>query len=109
MSHTHRHATGPAPFSPLLAGSLALLALAGVVGEAAAQVGAAIDHWHRRPPLDPLALALELADGHTGWPPAATPILIAAGVASALSIGLVAVLRARQRGHRRGSRSQVAR
>ena len=78
MSHTHRHATGPAPFSPLLAGTLALLALAGVVGEAAAQAGAAIDHWRRRPPLDPLALALELADGRTRWPPAATPILIAA-------------------------------
>ncbi|MGO9908829.1 MAG: type IV secretory system conjugative DNA transfer family protein [Solirubrobacteraceae bacterium] len=95
MSHTHRHATGPAPFSPLVAGTLALLALAGVVGEGAAQGGAAIDHWHRSPPLDPLALALELADGHTRWPPAATPILIAAGVACALSIGLVAVLRAR--------------
>ena len=96
MSHAHRHATGPAPFSPLLAGTLALLALAGVVGEAAAQGGAAIDHWHRRPPLDPLALALELADGRTRWPPAATPILIAAGVACALAIGLVVVLRARQ-------------
>ncbi len=85
VSHAHRHATGPAPFSPLLAGTLALLALAGVVAEAAAQAGAAIDHWHRRPPIDPLALALELADGHTRWPPAATPILIAAGVACALA------------------------
>jgi len=96
VSHAHRHATGPAPFSPLLAGTLALLALAGAVGEAAAQGGAASDHWHRRPPLDPLALALELADGRTRWPPTATPILIAVGAAAALAIGLVVVLRTRR-------------
>ena len=43
----------------------ALLALVAVVGEAAAQAGAAIDHWRHRPPLDPLALVLELADGRS--------------------------------------------
>ena len=70
MRQADRHATGPSTLSPLLAGALALLALVGVVGEAAAQAGAAIDHWRQRPPVDPLALALELADGRTHWPPA---------------------------------------
>jgi TraM recognition site of TraD and TraG len=99
VSHADRHATGPAPFSPLLGGTVALLAFAGVVGEAAAQGGAAIEHWHRRPPLDPLALALELADGHTRWPPAATPILIAAGLACVLAVGVVVVLRVHRPGN----------
>jgi len=40
-----RHATGPSPHTSLLAGSLA--------------------HWRQRPPVDPLALVLELADGRT--------------------------------------------
>ena len=34
-------------------------------GEAAAQAGAVLDHWRHPPPLDPLALVLELADGRT--------------------------------------------
>ena len=68
-----RHATGPSTLSPLLAGTLGLLALAGIAAEAAAQAGAAIDHWRHRPPLDPLALALELADGRTHWPPSGDP------------------------------------
>ena len=75
-SQADRHATGPQQLSPLLLGTLALLALAGVAGEAAAQAGAAIDHFRHRPPLDPLALALDLADGRSRWPPAGTPILI---------------------------------
>ena len=33
-----------------------------------------LDHWRHPPPVDPLSLALELADGKTGWPPAATAI-----------------------------------
>ena len=68
--------------------------LAAVAGEAAAQAGAAIDHWRHRPPVDPLALVLELADGRTHWPPAGTPILIAAAAACAL---LVTAGRARSR------------
>ena len=91
-----RHATGPSTISPLLAGTLGLLALAGVGAEAAAQAGATVDHWRQRPPLDPLALALELADGRTRWPPAATPILITAGAACMLIAGCILVLRARR-------------
>ena len=49
MRQADRHATGPSPLSPLLAGTLGLLALVGVVGEAAAQAGAQLDHW-RQPP-----------------------------------------------------------
>ena len=91
-----RHATGPSALSPLLAGTLGLLALAGIAAEAAAQAGAAIDHWRHRPPIDPLALALGLADDRTHWPPSGTPILIAAGVAFVFAASLIAVLRARR-------------
>jgi len=85
-----RHATGPSTLSPLLTGTLALVTLAAVAGEAAAQAGAAIDHWRHRPPVDPLALVLELADGRTRWPPASTPILIAAaGACAVIAIGFV--------------------
>ena len=82
--------------SPLLAGTLGLLALAGIVAELAAQAGAAIDHWRNRPPIDPLALAVELADGRTHWPPSATPVLIAAGVCLVGAASVIAVLRARR-------------
>src|SRR5450631_2550258 len=92
-----RHATGPSTLSPLLTGTLALVGLAAVAGEAAAQAGAAIDHWRHRPPVDPLALVLELADGRTRWPPAGTPILIAAaGAVAVIVIGFV-LARARRR------------
>jgi type IV secretory pathway TraG/TraD family ATPase VirD4 len=85
-----RHATGPSMLSPLLTGTLALVTLTAVAGEAAAQAGAAIDHWRHRPPVDPLALVLELADGRTRWPPAGTPILIAAaGMCVLIVIGFV--------------------
>ena len=93
--HADRHATGPSPQPPLLAGSLALGALAAVV-EVAAQAGATVDHWRDRPPVDPLALALELADGHTHWPPAATAILIATTIACALIAASVALTRLRR-------------
>ncbi len=91
MRHADRHATGPTTLSPLVAGTLALLALVAVVGETAAQAGAAIDHWRHRPPVDPLALVLELADGRTHWPPAGTPLLIAGASAGVLLLtGVVA-------------------
>ena len=48
MRQADRHATGPGALSPLLAGTLALLALAAAAGEAAAQAGAALDHWRHR-------------------------------------------------------------
>ena len=90
MRQADRHATGPSTLSPLLTGTLALVTLAAVAGEAAAQAGAAIDHWRHRPPVDPLALVLELADGRTRWPPAGTPILIAAaGACAVIVIGFV--------------------
>ena len=92
MRQADRHATGPSTVSPLLAGTLAVVALTGVAGEAAAQAGAAIDHWRHRPPVDPLALVVELADGRTHWPPAATPILIAnAAIWALLFIAIVVV------------------
>ena len=94
-----RHATGPQQLSPLLLGTLALLALAGVAGEAAAQLGAAIDHLHHRPPLDPLALALELADGRSRWPPAGTPILLGFLGACVLAGALIIAVRMRRRRH----------
>ena len=96
MRQADRHATGPSTLSPLLAGTLGLLALASVVAEAAAQAGAQLDHWRQRPPLDPLALALELADGRTHWPPAATAIVIAAGAACALAGACIAFARVRR-------------
>jgi hypothetical protein len=96
MRQADRHATGPQALSPLLTGTLALVALATVAG-AAAQAGAAIDHWRHRPPVDPLALALELADGRTRWPPAGTPLLIAAAGACALIVTAFVVARARRR------------
>jgi hypothetical protein len=92
-----RHATGPQALSPLLGGTLALVALAAVAVEAGAQAGAAIDHWRHRPPVDPLALLLELADGRTRWPPAGTPLLIAAAAACALIVIGSVVARARRR------------
>jgi hypothetical protein len=97
MRQADRHATGPSTLSPLLGGTLALVALAAVAGEAAAQGGAAIEHWRHRPPVDPLALVLELADGRTRWPPAGTPILIAAAGACACALIVVGVVLARVR------------
>ena len=91
-----RHATGPSTLSPLLTGTLALVALAAVAGEAAAQGGAAIDHWRHRPPVDPLALVLELADGRTRWPTAGTPIMIAAAGVCALIVSAVVLARIRR-------------
>ena len=96
MRQADRHATGPPTLSPVVAGMLALLALAAVAGDAAAQAGAALDHWHRRPPLDPLALALDLGDGRTRWPPAGTALLIAAAAACVLVAGCVVLARVRR-------------
>ena len=91
----NRHATGPSMLSPLLLGTLALAGLAAVAGEIAAQAGAAIEHWRHRPPLDPLALLLELADGRTRWPPAGTPIAIAIAVACTLAAIFVVLVHGR--------------
>jgi hypothetical protein len=99
-----RHATGPDhALSPLLGGTLALLALAAVAGESAAQAGAAIDDWRHRPPLDPLGLVLELADGRLRWPPAGTPILIAGAAAGLLVTIAVALAAGRRRSARTGA------
>ncbi len=68
-----------AQFSPLIAGALGLGVVIVIIGDAAAQLGARLDGWHRPPPIAPLSLALELADGKTRWPPAATAIAAAAG------------------------------
>ena len=75
----HRHSTGPPPFSPLIAAGLVVLAIAAIVLEAAVQAGAALDHWQHHPPLDPLGLAIQLADHKTRWPHAAAGLLIASG------------------------------
>ena len=75
----HRHATGSPEFSPLIAVALGLGVLIVIIGDAAAQLGAHLDGWHRPPPVAPLSLALELADGKTRWPPAATAIAAVAG------------------------------
>jgi type IV secretory pathway TraG/TraD family ATPase VirD4 len=96
VRQTDRHATGPSTLSPLVGGTLALAAVAGVAGEAGAQAGAAIDQWRHRPPVDPLALVLELADGRTHWPPAGTPILIATAGICALLVSAVLVARGRR-------------
>ena len=96
----HRHATGTAQFSPLIAGILAAVIATAGAAEAAVQVGAKLDHWRHPPPLDPVSLALELADGKTGWPPAATALAATAGSVIAL-LALTAaalLLRARARG-----------
>jgi type IV secretory pathway TraG/TraD family ATPase VirD4 len=92
-----RHATGPSTLSPLLAGTLVVVALIALVVEVAAQAGAALDHWRHRPPLDPLALVLELADGRIHWPATGTPIVVAAaGLLVAIAAGF-ALVRARSR------------
>ena len=75
----HRHATGSSGFSPLLAGTIGIAVVAAAAAEAAVQLGASLDHWRHPPPVDPLSLALELADGKTGWPPAATSLLAIGG------------------------------
>ena len=92
-----RHATGPTSLSPLVTGALALVVVAVVAGEAAAQAGAAIDHWRHRPPVDPLALVLELADGRTHWPPPSTPILAAAAATCVVLVAAVVLARAKRR------------
>ena len=74
----HRHATGSPEFSPLIAGALGLGVVIVIIVDGAAQLGARLDGWHRPPPIAPLSLALELADGKTRWPPAATAIAAAA-------------------------------
>lgn len=95
MRQADRHATGPSTLSPPLA-FFALALVVGLIGEVAAQVGAAIDHWHQRPPLDPLALVLELADGRTHWPPAGTPILLIAAGVCMLIVTFVVLARVRR-------------
>jgi len=97
-SQADRHATGPQQLSPLLLGTLALLAIAGVGGEAPAQLGAAIDHFRHRPPVDPLALALDLADGRSRWPPAGTPILVGLLSVCVLAGAAIVALRGRRPG-----------
>jgi hypothetical protein len=69
VNPAQRHSTGPPGISPLAAGAIGLTVLAAVGLEAAVQAGAAIDHYQRRPPLNPLALVIELADHHTAGPP----------------------------------------
>ena len=54
MRHADRHATGPTTLSPLLTGTLALVALAAVAGEAAAQGGGIDVSQGLHPPLVPL-------------------------------------------------------
>ena len=73
MNHAHRHATGTPEISPLIAGGLGLAVLIVIIGDGAAQLGARLD-GDRPPPIAPLSLALDLADGKTHWPPAATAI-----------------------------------
>ena len=87
----HRHSTGSSGFSPLLAGTIGIVVVAAAAAEAAVQLGASIDHWRHPPPVDPLALVLELADGKTGWPPAATSLL-AIGGGLLLLIAVVVVI-----------------
>ena len=88
MRQADRHATGPSTLSPLLTGTLALLALA------ARRRGKPPRRRARRSTTGATArrsirsrLVLELADGRTRWPPAGTPILIAAAAACALIAG----------------------
>jgi type IV secretory pathway TraG/TraD family ATPase VirD4 len=95
----HRHATGSAELYPLIAGALGLCVVLVIIFDGAAQLGARLDRWRHPPPIAPLSLALELADGKTGWPPAATPIAaIACGLTALLMIAIaVSVFRARSR------------
>jgi TraM recognition site of TraD and TraG len=99
VNAAQRHSTGPPGMSPLTAGAIGLTVLAAVGLEASVQAGAAIDHYQHRPPLNPLALVLELADHHTRWPAAATSLIAAAAAAIALiaTAGLVVVRRGRAR------------
>ena len=96
----HRHATGTGQFSPLLAGILAAVLTVAVALEAAVQVGARLDRWRRVPPVDPLSLALELADGKTGWPPSATILAVVAGAALSVLTVVVGTLLVRARSRR---------
>ena len=96
----HRHSTGSSGFSPLLAGTIGIVVVAAAAAEAAVQLGASIDHWRHPPPVDPLALVLELADGQTGWPPAATSLLAIGGGLLLLIAMMVVISLIRGRSHR---------
>ena len=87
MNHAHRHATGAPDLSPLIVGALGLGVVIVITGDAAVQLGAWLD-GDRPPPVAPLSLALELADGKTTWPPAATAIMAAVGVVLVLALGV---------------------
>ena len=105
MNRAHRHATGTPQLSPLIAATLGLGVLIVLIGDAAAQLGARLD-GHRPPPIAPLSLALELADGTTRWPGAATAIVaIAYGV---LAVAAAALLTWRSRSGSRRSHADRA-
>ena len=71
MSHEHRHATGPPPYSPLTYLSFGLGGAALVAVEIAVHAGAALDGWRRQPTWNPLVLLIDLAAAPRGWPAAA--------------------------------------
>jgi type IV secretory pathway TraG/TraD family ATPase VirD4 len=89
VSHQHRHATGPGPYSPLTYLSFGLLAAAAVAIELAVHGGAALD-GRRQPTWNPLVLVIELARHRTRWPPAATAVLVVIVVVMATVAALIA-------------------
>jgi hypothetical protein len=99
INRAHRHATGSAGPPPLLAGALGVGVVMVIILDAAAQLGARLDHWRHRPPIAPLSLAIELADGKSSWPPAATEIVAAAGGMLGLAFAALLIWRSRAASH----------
>ena len=73
MTHEHRHATGPPPYSPLTYLSFGLVAAALVAVEIAVHAGAALDGWRRQPTWNPLVLLIDLRATVSAGPRRAPP------------------------------------
>jgi type IV secretory pathway TraG/TraD family ATPase VirD4 len=97
--NAHRHATGPGTLSPLVGAFAGLIVAAAVIFEAAAQVGAKLDHWRHHPPVDPALLAIDLGRHKLRWPAAGTPVAVglAALVLALLAALAITILRRRTR------------
>jgi len=97
MSAQHRHASGPAPHSPLTHMSFALIAAIAVLVEVSVHAGAALDGWRHQPTWNPLVLAIDLARKRVRWPGSATPVLIATAALLTLAGAAFAIVLARRR------------
>ncbi|MGO9955856.1 MAG: TraM recognition domain-containing protein [Solirubrobacteraceae bacterium] len=94
-AQTDRHARGPgAGYSPLAALLAALLAA--TVFEGALQAGSRLAHTtHPSAPVNPLAAAIDLANGKIAWPTQASIVLAGELLLVAALVGVIAWVRSR--------------